>query len=184
MRNYLQETDSKMVFSMPSSIAAAFPVQQQEMTSGYFFSKPKFGSMLITPGFSTIKQALRTIASINNKQVANFARNMVLNIQEAIDSFKAIGFAIDYLPRLQAFNVDDGSVLIEWIFENFRIGFSIESDLKESSWYLVSDSCLGEISASGYLSENESDFLVTWLVNFVFSLSSKFSEYELSEELY
>jgi len=46
---------------------------------------------------------------------------------------------------------DDGSILVEWISSDFRIGFSIESILSDSSWYVISNSTLGDICESGYL---------------------------------
>ena len=76
-----------------------------------------------------------------------------------------------YLPSLQGFNVEDGSILIEWIFGDFRIGFNIEPNPNDSGWYLVSNKNLGEISASGYTSGIEIKNLILWLLNFILSNS-------------
>ena len=47
------------------------------------------------------------------------------------------------LPNLMVSELDDESVLIEWIFHNCRIGFSVEPNLEESSYYLISRNCSG-----------------------------------------
>ncbi len=36
------------------------------------------------------------------------------------------------------FYPDDGSILIEWINVNWRLGISVEKPFFESSWYFVS----------------------------------------------
>ena len=32
---------------------------------------------------------------------------------------------------------EDGSILLEWLFKDWRIGISIEKNRAESSWYIV-----------------------------------------------
>lgn len=72
-------------------------------------------------------------------------------------------------PPLLMHSLNDGSVLIEWIYPDFRIGFSFESNIKESSWYLVSNKHLNEISSSGLLDISEIDVLITFLLRFITS---------------
>ena len=59
-------------------------------------------------------------------------QNVLLTNRFALDS-------IGSLPPLRININEDGSVLIEWIFSDFRIGFSIEKDRSQSNWYLVSN---------------------------------------------
>ena len=49
---------------------------------------------------------------------------------------------------------DDGSILVEWIFDQYRIGVSIENDLDESCWYFVSKPEVGGVMTSGLLLNN------------------------------
>ena len=44
--------------------------------------------------------------------------------------FPQMGLDLIYLPRLNAFNLEDGSVLIEWKFNDFRIGFGVELNIE------------------------------------------------------
>ena len=72
-----------------------------------------------------------------------------------------------YLPPLKLKFNDDGSVLIEWIFRDYRVGFSIEPILDESSWYLVSNKNLEELSSSGDLKAKEFESIISSLLPFV-----------------
>jgi len=107
---------------------------------------------------------------MSNKSIVSEATNLLYIIRDSIIYF-GVGYELSYLPALSAFKVDDGSVLIEWIFDDFRIGFSIEPNVDESSWYLVSNEKLGDIGASGYISRNNINNLVLWLINFVIANS-------------
>ncbi len=73
----------------------------------------------------------------------------------------------DNIPRIKASQLEDSSILIEWAFENWRIGFGIENEIEESSWHLVSNENHGNISASGYLNKNETRNIILWLLMFV-----------------
>lgn len=166
MIEYIQETDSKLIFPI-REIPFNLPIESVIETEGesitFYFGVPE--------GTSLIKFAWDTIHKTRNDNIAKEAKKLLIIIQEMIESFQEVGFDLCYLPQLRAFNVEDGSVLIEWIFVNFRIGFSIEIDPVESGWYLVSNKKLGEISASGYISNINIDKLTLWLLNFILSNS-------------
>ena len=104
-----------------------------------------------------------------NLEIVKEAKNILLTIKEIIFLYRFLGFDLNYLPCLYARNVDDGSLLIEWIFSDFRIGFSIEPILKDSSWHLVSKENLGAISASGYISSESRNSIIQWLISFILS---------------
>lgn len=40
---------------------------------------------------------------------------------------------------------DDGSTLIEWVFDHHRFGISLDLNISESSWYFVSDREGGDV---------------------------------------
>jgi hypothetical protein len=92
-------------------------------------------------------------------------------IQQALGTFRQLGVDLSYLPELQGFIADDGSFLLEWIFSEYRVGFSIEPDAEQSSWFLITNRNLGEISASGFIAGNDLNSLVLWLLNFILSHS-------------
>ena len=85
---------------------------------------------LIAPAWNAVEQ-------VEDQNVADGARRILSIFSEAILTFQRRGFDLGHLPQLHAFDVQDGSILIEWIFDDFRVGFSIEPIPSESSWYLV-----------------------------------------------
>ena len=76
--------------------------------------------------------------------------------EESVDTSK--------LPPVRAFEPEDDSLLIEWIFPHHRVGFSIESDRQESGWFLVSDKSAQSINAWGYLPDENIEWLMSWLL--------------------
>ena len=117
---------------------------------------------LTTPAWSAVGQ-------VENKKVVNQARRILWIITETSLTFQSRGVDLDRLPQLHAFAVQDGSLLIEWIFDDFRVGFSIEQNPSESSWYLVSNAKLGDINVAGDISQHESEtqILMLKLLTFV-----------------
>ena len=99
-------------------------------------------------------------------QVADEAGKLLSIVQKVVTSLERLGLDLSYLPPLRAFNVDDGSILLEWTFDGFRIGFSAEPNPHDSGWYLVSSKDLGEISAFGHTSTIDAEKLVMWLLSF------------------
>ena len=65
--------------------------------------------------------------------------------------------------------IEENSLLIEWIFKDFRIGFSFEKKESNSSWYIAFNEKYSEISASGFIKENEIDDLLKHILVFVLS---------------
>lgn len=141
--------------------------QSQAIFAG-LASGPHFMPLLLE--HDLIRPALEVVQQLENEDILNQAKSILLILQKTIIAFHYHGFPFGHLPSLNAFNVEDGSTLIEWIYDDFRIGFSLEKDLDQSSWYLVSSDKLREINASGYLPiRSELETLILWLLNFVIS---------------
>lgn len=109
------------------------------------------------------RPAREAIRSITNRTISNHAERLLLIIRTRFENLEDV----NNFPPIRAFESDDGSLLIEWIFNRFRIGFSIELDDEESGWYLVSDSKLGDIFAYGSLFNQNMHKLIAWLLAFV-----------------
>ncbi|MHA1290504.1 MAG: hypothetical protein ACTSPB_24235 [Candidatus Thorarchaeota archaeon] len=194
MTNFYQETSSRIIFQEPEDVATrgaatlhsptdissegfdtgkrayvpqTFPDSTNETVGGKLHEE----YYSITEEQSLIDVALQTIGKAENPDVAKNARRLVLIIDEILLYFRQSGFSIGFLPKLSTSIVEDGSVLVEWIFDSFRVGFSIEPDEKESGWYLVTNRTLGDISASGHTLDVDINKLILWLLNFVISYS-------------
>lgn len=76
-----------------------------------------------------------------------------------------------FVPKLHSFPTGNDSALLEWIAPDIRLGFSIESNPSQSSWYLATSDKLGYLSASGQLSEHELPSIVDDLVRFLCKFS-------------
>ena len=119
-----------------------------------------------------IQSAWSEINKNKNPALVNQARDLLLNIQELVVTFELFDFDLDFLSPINAFNIEeDNSILIEWIFNDYRVGFNIETKNEESGWYLVTNRELGEISASGSIHNIEIKTILLWLLNFVISNS-------------
>jgi hypothetical protein len=170
MTTYLQETDSKVVFALRKEDGyPTTPPELQNETYGGSWKNVRF--IPFAGGENPFREVWILVRRLGDQNIAEGAERLLQTLQEIIGSFQQFGFELAHLPPLHAFLVDDGSILLEWIFPDFRIGFSFEPSLEDSGWYLVSTKKLGEISASGYLSGIDLSRLVMWLVNFVLSHS-------------
>jgi hypothetical protein len=106
--------------------------------------------------------AREVVNSASDKELAKAAILILAELQVQLDEI----LNAEDLPPFRAFEAEDGSLLIEWIFTHFRIGFSIEPDKKDSGWFLVSDDTAGRINASGHLLGVNIRRLTTWLIAF------------------
>jgi hypothetical protein len=107
----------------------------------------------------------------NMGSTLQYVRQLVSAMQSLMQKNRYAIQSSAILPPLQFRWIDDGSALVEWLFKDFRIGFSIEPQVKESGWYLVSNENLGEISASGPLDFANLDPLLLQLLFFALSHS-------------
>jgi len=114
-----------------------------------------------------LEKAWSAIPEIENQEIAAEATRLLTAIDQTVQTFQESRVDLSGVPPLQLFRPDDGSILFEWIFDDFRVGFSIEPNPEESSWYLVSTPNLGEISASGRLTGIEIKMLTVWLLSFI-----------------
>lgn len=115
---------------------------------------------------SIIDNAISKIETINNTQ-SNKALEILTYIQSILQIIEKNSITTSLLPSINAFFVEDGSILLEWIFNDFRIGFSCEENIEDSGWYLITNKKFGEISASGYINGDNIKKIVIWLISFI-----------------
>lgn len=114
-----------------------------------------------------LSQASNIISRITNDEIREMVIELLLVFQEYLNEYRLSQSALGHLPPLTIRIVEDGSILIEWIFKDFRIGFSIEPDIAQSSWYLVSNANLEEVSESGILNFKEIEKIIKGIISFV-----------------
>ena len=123
-------TDAK-IGSIVSAIRRSVgyvPSIQAERDNQFYRVKPP-------AGINISELANQKISTIRHDSVRKQVTDLLSLIQEELNNdFYDVS---NRLPKLHLTQEEDGSALIEWIFEYYRIGFSIEPDEKESSVYIV-----------------------------------------------
>jgi hypothetical protein len=160
--SYRQQTDSKMGRQNP------FPVVTSDETTN---SSYDFCSGSAYRDSEIIRQAMSVVCSTRDNEVKDQSIRLLATIQKVIESLQRQGVELFHLPPLRAVSPEDDSMLIEWIFPDFRVGFSIERDESDSSWYLVSNRRLEDESGSGNLSRGNLEKIVVSLLRFMLSNS-------------
>jgi|GEM_PF-3016123 len=116
-----------------------------------------------------IDPVLPVIKETKNRGVADEATGLIALIKKLMIGLQYLNFDIGKFPPLNAVCLADDSLLIEWIFQTFRIGFVLETKKEESSWYLVSTIDKTDFNESGRLSDIDKEQLVRKLVSFLIS---------------
>lgn len=163
----LDETNSKLYFPLPEKFTIKLPDRFREET---FIGE--FGEYyrVLTETSSILTEAWNATRTFKNKHLALEAQRLLVSFRKLVTDVHLLDFTLGTFPPLIATEVNENSVLVEWIFESFRIGFSIESCEADSSWYLVSDKSMGNANASGYLFDFESPqlrYIILLLLCFV-----------------
>lgn len=161
---YLQETDSNIVIPVEEYLNHFIPV---DSTIGSY-GEVDYLSQAVHDVFNDAWNVINSIADTSQKQ---FTTIVINRIQTQIEILNRFNLDTSKINKLYASVVDDGSILFEWIYDSFRIGFSIEDEVDTSSWYIVSNDELGSIGAAGYLKPNQYEKFIPWIVNFIHSYS-------------
>jgi hypothetical protein len=116
-----------------------------------------------------IAPVLPVIKETKNSGVVDEATGLISLIKKLMTGLEYLNFDIGKFPPLNAVCLADDSLLIEWIFQAFRIGFVVETNKEDSSWYLVSIIEKTEFNESGRLTDIDKEQLVRKLVSFLIS---------------
>lgn len=86
------------------------------------------------------------LPGLKNQEVAKRTREILDGIEAELR-----GYDTAALPPVSISELEDESVLVEWVFDHFRTGFNLDVNPEESGYFLISDRLAGEIRNSGYL---------------------------------
>jgi hypothetical protein len=114
---------------------------------------------------SILNPATESIKGFINKR----NKGLVTNANEILDKlYHALTqhdiSHINQLLPLRAYEKDEECISLEWIYSHWRIGFVLDRNQKDSSWFLVSDNTAGSIQASGDLASADFQWIVDWLI--------------------
>lgn len=125
------------------------------------------GSISSTPAAAPVGRELSILASgfrSLTEMPDSPTRRQAMTLLQGIQAILAEMDAAD-LPPVAAADREDGSVLLEWMGDKHRLGFSVEVAQEESSWYFVSTPDAGSIQASGRLASEDIRRLLEWFVS-------------------
>jgi len=163
MIHCIQRTDSKTTCELSEDRsekpADPLPETRTERSNKYFSLLPEYSILL--------GKAWEVGSKAKNLSVAKQTRLLISLLQDTLSAFEILGFEVGTAPSLKAYEAEDESILIEWIYTNFRIGFTIERNPRESGWYLVSNEKIGNKRASGPLLWSNLEKNLLWLLNFI-----------------
>jgi hypothetical protein len=160
MTDFPQETDPRT--TPHSSHNYPFPLGLSDVTSD-INGGPE--SLSFAGESDPLRQAREIVAQIDNECVAEQTERLLSILGQMMQAIKKERPELSDIPPLHAHIDEDGSVLIEWIFPDFRAGFNIEPSPEDSGWHLVSNKKISEIAMSGALANIYER--VTLLLNFI-----------------
>ena len=167
---YACEDDESHNAYITDEIVAIYDVENNELsnpsTSGSKFEPSEY-IVTLPNDFNILRNAEIYNNGTKNANVIESVETFLSVFQRVLENNRNLIDYSTYLPPLQFAWLEDDSLLIEWIFKDFRIGFSFEPNPNESGWYLVSNNKLEESSKSGELRFEELELLLGNLLTFV-----------------
>lgn len=148
MTDFFQQTDSRTMrySSCDDPLRAEI---QQYVTTGHESIEPLSLAGKSNP-LGGVKEVL---PQIENPSVAEQTESLLSAIQWMIQQMSTRREGLNDIPPLHAHIDADGSVLLQWIFPDFRVGFNIERVPENSGWHLVMNKKAGDFTASGSLTD-------------------------------
>ena len=157
MTEFSQVTNSRLCSGR------SFAVTQQDTSAGCHERE----SFQFDDDINPTKKAAGIIPHIEDPAVAQQVVVLLSSIYAMTNLMRQRGYEFFNLPQLHASKDEDGSVIIQWIFPDFRIGFNLESNPSESGWHLISSSNLNGVTWSSQLTDVQK--AVSTVLEFVIS---------------
>jgi hypothetical protein len=163
MNSFLQETDPRSIDKCYVSIDLIKNIGSDSTFGGLDFTEYELSWHAWPPLYCAREVARR----IPDNRIAAAANDLLSHIEKLGLELRRAGINLDNVPVLNAFITENDSLLFEWILEDFRVGFTVERDERESCWYVVTKERLGSIRASGYTYGVDIQKMVGWIFHFM-----------------
>lgn len=126
-------------------------------------------SIVLPQNIDIFTDILKKAKTIENPHIYGYVLQLMLSFKNILLQLNQSEIITNNLSKLNLNIMLDESVLIEWNFENFRIGFSIGPNLSESSYYVISDNKIsGSYSSEASLiTPDQFDIVIQNIINFV-----------------
>lgn len=143
----------------------SFTLDEQEANNYYTMTNKYYKS--ISSNMDIFVNVVLDLSNIDNEKIRNKLIKFIIEFTNILDSLKDI-----VTNRLTPFVVrndekEEGSYFIEWVYKDFRVGFTFCEKDEESMWFILSNSNLDDLSMSGALKETEYRKIIMKVLSFV-----------------
>lgn len=168
MNNMIEDTDSKETLTIAPGLDISFRDRKSNVTYAKY---RETGDLDLGFEARSLENVLKFEMELESGELAEAVKEILQLIIETLEAHKERSSELPQLPPLYAQKEDDGSVLLEWIGDDFRAGIGIGPLLAKSSWYVVTSKKLGLENASGLIHPDYLKATIFSLVDFVLSHS-------------
>lgn len=129
-----------------------------ENTSHYLLSLPN--------EYDIFSNTIKKLDLIKINATRDLVNNFIISFnKEFIGTLK--NERIEHVFPKVLLNIDeDGAVLLEWPFPDFRFGFIFDSNAENSTWFLVSNKNLEELWVSGVIDASNPELTIQKIINY------------------
>lgn len=163
---YSRTSDSSSPISIANSSGRKAGSESVILTKGS--SSDRSYIISVPSCVNVLSSAFNNLRYLSNESVKRQTLRLLVAFQSKLDQINKNNNLPNRLPALSLIEREDKSALIEWNFENYRIGFAIEEDAKESNFFIVSqDRDVQRFLAETYLLGENYEAVVSSLISYV-----------------
>lgn len=104
----------------------------------------------VSNNIDIFRNVISHVSEISDKVLSKKLNEFIDVFMSILTNLSKSSDISNFLPPLTIHN-EENLVFLEWIFKDFRIGFSLEKEKNESMWFMVTNKNLEEFSISGDL---------------------------------
>lgn len=106
-------------------------------TTSSFASTDPYGTVLPS-NLNVFSSLTASIAALEDAAVAEQVKHVLTNLYLSLQRASRRKSINNYLSRINLIQQSDKAALLEWSFQDFRVGFTLEPNKNESSYFVVS----------------------------------------------
>jgi hypothetical protein len=114
-----------------------------------------------------IEPVMKALSETKNTVLVAGVREVIRTIIGLLLQLNRSNLEIGNLPPLIGANLEDGTFLMEWLWPNYRVGFIIDPNPKDSIWYLIKRGESSDSNLSGGLNSREGREALSQLISYV-----------------
>jgi len=121
-----------------------------ENTTSTFSAKESYGTVLPT-NIDVFSGLTQKVTGLDNSEVALQVKQVILCLYLSLQKAHRKKSLSNYLSRINIVQQEDKAALLEWSFQDFRVGFTLEPEKSESGYFVVSQ----DKSAGSFMTDTQ-----------------------------